>query len=62
MDKHLIEFIDKAGSKIIIRSVELSDGPNLIEYMGKTAEETRFLQGCNRDGVPRKGDSGCRPY
>ena len=43
MDKHLIEFVDKTGSKIIIRSVELSDGPNLIEYMGKTAEETRFL-------------------
>ena len=38
-----IEKKDKQGNTIIIRGVEVSDGPALIEYMEKTATESRFL-------------------
>lgn len=38
-----IEKKDKQGRTITIRGVEVSDGPALIEYMEKTALESRFL-------------------
>ena len=40
---HPIERKDNQGNTIIIRSVEVSDGTALIDYMEKTARESRFL-------------------
>ena len=37
------EIKDKQGRTITIRGVEVSDGPALIDYMEKTATESRFL-------------------
>ena len=37
------EIKDKQGRSIVIRGVKVSDGPSLIEYMKKTATESRFL-------------------